>query len=49
MSDETLDNQWVVRPIEMLRKTAGVQLARAEYPAATMGLYAWEELGGDEV
>ena len=42
------DNQWVVRPDEMCRKTAGVQLARMEYPAATMGLYAWEELAGDE-
>lgn len=42
------DNQWVVRPAEMLRKTAGVQLARMEYPAATMGLYAWEEMAAAE-
>lgn len=41
------DNQWVVRPGEMIRKTAGVQLARMEYPAATLGLYAWEEMGGE--
>ena len=41
-------NQWVVRPAEMIRKTCGVQLARMEYPAATMGLYAWEEMTGDE-
>lgn len=42
------DNQWVIRPAEMLRKTCGVQLARMEYPAATMGLYAAAELGYDE-
>lgn len=41
-------NQWVIRPSEMCRKTAGVQLARMEYPAAVMGLYAYEEMGGDE-
>ena len=36
--------QWEKRPDEMLRKTCGVQLARAEYPSATQGLYAVEEL-----
>ena len=41
-------NQWMIRPAEMVRKTCGVQLARMEYPAAVMGLYAWEEMGGDE-
>ena len=36
---------WTKRPDEMLRKTAGVQLARMEYPEAAMGLYAVEEMG----
>lgn len=35
---------WIKRPDEMLRKTAAVQLARLEYPDATAGLYAVEEL-----
>lgn len=35
---------WTKRPDEMLRKTAGVQLARMEYPEAAMGLYAVEEM-----
>lgn len=38
---------WTKRPDEMLRKTAGVQLARMEYPDAALGLYAVEELGGE--
>ena len=40
-------NQWVKRAPEMLRKTAGVFLARMEYPDAALGLYAAEELGAD--
>jgi hypothetical protein len=41
--------QWEKRPTEMLRKTAGVQLARVVYPAASLGLYATEELtDGDD-
>jgi len=38
---------WTKRPDEMLRKTAGAQLARMEYPDAAMGLYAVEEMGGE--
>jgi 5'-3' exonuclease len=38
---------WKARPDEMLRKTAGVQLARIEYPEAALGLYCPEELGSD--
>jgi 5'-3' exonuclease len=38
---------WEKRPAEMLRKTAGVQLARIEYPEAIAGLYAAEELGDE--
>lgn len=41
-------NQWEKRPAEMLRKTCAVQLARIEYPEATLGLVAIEELGGEE-
>lgn len=37
---------WQKRPAEMLRKTAGVQLARMEYPDAALGLYAVEEMEG---
>lgn len=37
---------WQKRPAEMLRKTAGVQLARMEYPEAALGLYAVEEMDG---
>lgn len=40
--------QWEKRPAEMLRKTCGVQLARAVYPAAALGIYATEELSDDE-
>lgn len=39
-------SNWVKRPEEMLRKTCAVQLGRIEYPEATGGLYAIEELGG---
>lgn len=39
-------SNWTKRPGEMLRKTCGVQLARIEYPEATQGLYAIEELEG---
>jgi 5'-3' exonuclease len=38
---------WAARPDEMLRKTAGVQLARIEYPGASLGLYCPEEMGAD--
>lgn len=37
---------WLTRPDEMLRKSAGVQLARVVYPGATLGLYADFELEG---
>lgn len=40
-------SNWHMRPDEMLRKTAGVQLARMEYPSASLGLYAAEELNGE--
>jgi 5'-3' exonuclease len=40
-------SNWTKRPGEMLRKTAGVQLGRIEYPEATQGLYAIEEMGGE--
>lgn len=39
-------SNWEKRPDEMLRKTCAVQLGRIEYPEATGGLYAIEELGG---
>jgi hypothetical protein len=35
---------WLTRPAELLRKTAGVQLARAEYPEFLLGAYAQEEM-----
>jgi hypothetical protein len=38
---------WVQRPDEMIRKTAGVQLARLEYPRAAMGMYCPEEINGE--
>lgn len=38
-------NNWEKRPAEMLRKTCAVQLTRIEYPAASGGLFAPEELG----
>jgi 5'-3' exonuclease len=37
-------SNWQMRPEEMLRKTAAVQLARIEYPEALLGAYAVEEL-----
>lgn len=37
---------WATRPAEMLRKTAGVQLARMEYPESALGLYADMEMDG---
>lgn len=37
-------NNWTKRPDEMIRKTAGVQLCRIEYPDAALGLYALEEM-----
>lgn len=39
--------QWDKRRAEMLRKTAGVQLARIAYPSAALGLYSVEEMGGE--
>jgi len=41
-------SNWVRIPAEMCRKSAGVQLARAVYPDATRGMYAPEELSGEE-
>lgn len=38
---------WVKRPDDMLRKTAGSKLARIVYPGATCGLYSPEEMGAD--
>lgn len=38
---------WTARPEEMLVKTAGVILARREYPSAALGLYSPEEMGID--
>lgn len=39
-------SNWEKRPAEMLRKTAGVQLARLEYPGTSIGVYAVDELEG---
>lgn len=36
---------WVIRPKDMLVKTAASKLARLVYPGACMGLYAAEEMG----
>ena len=36
---------WMVRPQDMLMKTAASKLARILWPAATMGLYCPEEMG----
>ena len=36
---------WMVRPQDMLSKTAASKLARELWPAATMGLYCFEEFG----
>jgi len=41
-------NNWMVRPQDMLNKTAGSKLARILWPAATMGLYCAEEMGYGE-
>ncbi len=41
--------QWDKNRRQMLRKTAGVQLARLVYPTSILGLYAAEELGGGDV
>lgn len=35
---------WETRPVELLRKTAGVQLARVEFPEAAIGVHSIEEL-----
>jgi 5'-3' exonuclease len=39
------DGNWVIRPKDMLIKTAASKLARLVYPGACMGLYAVEEMG----
>ena len=39
---------WTNNPADMVRKTAGVKLARMEYPSAALGLYAPEEFGYEE-
>lgn len=38
---------WNTRPEDMLIKTAGAKLARIEYPAAALGLFSVEEMGGE--
>lgn len=38
---------WMVRPQDMLMKTAASKLARILWPAATMGLYCPEEMGAE--
>jgi hypothetical protein len=40
-------SNWQARPKPMLRKQAGVELARAVYPDVTAGLYSPDELGGE--
>jgi 5'-3' exonuclease len=37
---------WETRPDDMIRKTAGVSLARMVYPDVVGGLYSHEEMGG---
>ena len=44
ITKEGKQNNWTKRPDEMIRKTAGVQLCRIEYPDAALGLYALEEM-----
>jgi 5'-3' exonuclease len=36
---------WMIRPRDMLAKTAAAKLARLVYPGATLGLYCPEEMG----
>ena len=43
VKDDKKTSNWIARPAEMLRKTAGVQLARMEYPGAALGLLSEEE------
>jgi 5'-3' exonuclease len=45
--EKDIRGQWEKRPTEMVRKTAGVQLARIVYPDAALGLYATEELSDE--
>lgn len=40
-------NGWLKNPDDMVRKAAGVKLARMEYPEAALGLYSVEELSGE--
>lgn len=42
------EHNWTKRRPEMLRKTAGVQLARVEFPEAAIGMYAEEELSASD-
>lgn len=39
------ESNWMLRPQDMLVKTAGSKLARLLWPGATLGLYCPEELG----
>lgn len=39
------DSNWVMRPQDMISKTAASKLARELWPGATMGLYCFEEMG----
>jgi len=39
---------WMVRPQDMLMKTAASKLARILWPAATLGLYCPEEMGAED-
>jgi 5'-3' exonuclease len=41
-------SNWVIRPTDMLNKTAASKLARQLWPGATMGLYCLEEMGYSE-
>jgi len=42
------ESNWMLRPQDMLTKTAGSKLARLLWPGATIGLYCPEELGYGE-
>ncbi len=39
------ESNWMVRPQDMLMKTAASKLARILWPGATMGMYCLEEMG----
>ncbi len=42
-------NNWMMRPQDMLMKTAASKLARLLWPGATLGLYCAEEMGVEEM